>query len=71
MSPRNPWIRLSKTISHALRHAPWLGLTAFAVLIFSWAFSDQILDVTFGTLIVTAVNVLVVGLVADLVDKRL
>lgn len=48
-----------------------LAVCAILVLVFSWAFSDQILDVTFGTLIVTAVNVLVVGLVADLVDKRL
>ncbi|MCK5620348.1 MAG: glycosyltransferase family 2 protein [Candidatus Krumholzibacteria bacterium] len=48
-----------------------VAVSAFLVLLLSWAFSDQILDVTFGTLIVTAVNVLIVGLLADLVDKRL
>jgi glycosyltransferase involved in cell wall biosynthesis len=48
-----------------------LALTAFAVLLLSWAFSRQIMDVTFGTLLVTSVNVLIVGLLADLIDKRL
>ncbi|MCK5406180.1 MAG: hypothetical protein KAJ37_01940, partial [Candidatus Krumholzibacteria bacterium] len=48
-----------------------VAVSAFLVLLLSWAFSGQILDVTFGTLIVTAVNVLIVGLLADLVDKRL
>lgn len=48
-----------------------VAATAFLVLFLSWVFFDKILDVTFGTLLVTAVNVLIVGLVADLVDKRL
>jgi glycosyltransferase involved in cell wall biosynthesis len=48
-----------------------LALCAFLVLLLSWVFSGQIMDVTFGTLLVTSVNVLVVGLLADLMDKRL
>jgi glycosyltransferase involved in cell wall biosynthesis len=48
-----------------------LAICAFLALILSWLFSEKIMDVTFGTLIVTAVNVLVVGMLADLFDKRL
>lgn len=48
-----------------------LALAAFAVLVLSWIFARQIMDVTFGTLLVTSVNVLILGLLADLLDKRL
>jgi len=44
---------------------------AFLVLILTWAFGRQIMDVTFGTLFVTGVNVLILGLLADFIDKRL
>jgi len=48
-----------------------LAVCAFLVLLLSWAFGRQIMDVTFGTLLVTSVNVLILGLLADLLDKRL
>ena len=48
-----------------------LAACAVLVLLLSWSFGRQIMDVTFGTLLVTSVNVLILGLIADLLDKRL
>ena len=44
---------------------------SFLVLLLSWLFADRIMDVTFGVLFMTAVFVLAIGLLADLIDKRL
>lgn len=48
-----------------------LAMCAVLVLVLSALFARQIMDVTFGTLVMTAVNVLAVGMLADLIDKRL
>ena len=48
-----------------------LAVCAVLVLVLSALFARQVMDVTFGTLLVTAVNMLAVGMLADLIDKRL
>jgi glycosyltransferase involved in cell wall biosynthesis len=48
-----------------------LVLLAFVVLFGSWIFMDKAMDVTFGVILMTAVMVLVIGMLADLIDKRL
>lgn len=45
--------------------------TAFLILITSWWLFGKAMDVTFGILIMTAVMVLSVGMIADLIDKKL
>ncbi len=47
-----------------------LFILSFLVIIFSWLFLDQVMDVTFGIITMTAVNVLTIGMIADLIDKR-
>jgi len=49
----------------------FLFMLAFFVLLFSYFFMDKIMDVTFGTIIMTAVIVTAIGMLADLIDKRL
>jgi len=44
---------------------------AFLVLTLSWLFADKIMDVTFGIFIMTSVMALSIGMLADLIDKRL
>jgi glycosyltransferase involved in cell wall biosynthesis len=50
-----------------------LSLVAMSALVLalSWLFADRIMDVTVGVLFMTAVFVLAIGLLADLIDKRL
>jgi glycosyltransferase involved in cell wall biosynthesis len=48
-----------------------LILLAFVVLIGSLLFLEKTMDVTFGVIIMTAIIVLTVGILADLIDKRL
>jgi len=48
-----------------------LFLLSFLVIFFSWIFLDQIMDVTFGIIAMTAINVLTIGMIADLIDKRM
>lgn len=48
-----------------------LFFTAFLVLFLSHIFLGRIMDVTFGTIIMTAVIVGAIGMLADLIDKRL
>ena len=47
-----------------------LVLFAFLVLILGWFLLGSVLDTTFGIIIMTAVMVLAIGMLADLVDKR-
>jgi len=48
-----------------------LALFAFLVLIGSWIFTEKVMDVTFGVILTTSVLVMVIGMLADLIDKRL
>jgi glycosyltransferase involved in cell wall biosynthesis len=47
-----------------------LTLFAFFVLFGSWFFLGKVMDVTFGVILMTAVMVLAIGMLADLIDKR-
>ena len=49
-----------------------LGLVALALLVLvgSWLFLDKIMDTTFGVIFMSAVIVMAIGLLADLIDKR-
>lgn len=49
----------------------FLVLLAFVVLIGSWILTEKAMDVTFGVILMTSVMVLVIGMLADLIDKRL
>ncbi len=49
----------------------FLALFAFFVLFGSWALTGKAMDVTFGVILMTSVMVLVIGMLADLIDKRL
>ena len=49
----------------------FLVIFAFMVLIGSWVFTGKAMDVTFGVILMTSVMVLVIGMLADLIDKRL
>jgi len=42
-----------------------------AILLFSMAFMERALDVTFSIFVMTGVILLAVGMLADLIDKRL
>ena len=44
---------------------------AFMVLILSWLFTGKVMDVSFGVILMTAVTVMTIGLLADLIDKRI
>jgi len=48
-----------------------LAVFAFLVLFLSWLFLDKAMDVTFGIIMMTAVVVVAIGMLADLIDKRL
>lgn len=48
-----------------------LILFAFTVLIISWLFTGIAMDVTFGVILMTAVMVMAVGMLADMIDKRM
>jgi len=48
-----------------------LVLLSFVVLIGSWVFFEEIFDVTFGTILMSAVMVLAIGMLADLIDKKI
>jgi glycosyltransferase involved in cell wall biosynthesis len=43
---------------------------AFAILVGSWIFLDRIMDITFGVVLMTAIVVISIGMLADLIDKR-
>jgi len=49
----------------------FLVIFAFMVLIGSWLFLGKAMDVTFGVILMTAVMVMVIGMLADLIDKRI
>lgn len=49
----------------------FLVLLAFLVLLGSWFFTGKAMDVTFGVVLMAAVMVMTVGLLADLIDKRI
>jgi hypothetical protein len=49
----------------------FLVILAFLVLAVSWAFLEKPMDVTFGVILMTAIIVLAIGMLADLIDKRL
>ncbi len=44
---------------------------AFMVLVLSWLFTGKVMDVSFGVILMTAVTVMTIGLLADLIDKRI
>lgn len=48
-----------------------LVLLACFILIASWLLLGKIMDVTFGVILMTAVMVMAVGMLADLIDKRM
>ena len=48
-----------------------LVFLAFLILLFSHFFLGQAMDVTFGIFMMTAVMVAAVGMLAELIDKRL
>ena len=48
-----------------------LLLLALLVLAGSWIFMGKAMDVTFGVILMTSVMVLAIGMLADLIDKRL
>jgi len=48
-----------------------LAIFAVLVLLGSWVFTGKAMDVTFGVILMTAVMVLVLGMLADLIDKRI
>ena len=49
----------------------FLALFSFLVLVGSWFFMGKAMDVTFGVILMTSVMVLAIGMLADLIDKRL
>ena len=49
----------------------FLVAAAFLVFVLSWAFFGQIMDVSFGILLMTAVTVMAIGMLAELIDKRM
>lgn len=48
-----------------------LLLLAFSSLLVSWLLTGKVMDVTFGVITMTSVFVLAIGMLADLIDKRL
>jgi glycosyltransferase involved in cell wall biosynthesis len=49
----------------------FLVACSFVVLFGSWSLLGQVMDVTFGVIIMTAVMVLAIGMLADLIDKKI
>lgn len=49
----------------------FLVILAFLVLLGSWMFLSRPMDVTFAVLLMTAVFTITIGMLADLIDKRL
>jgi glycosyltransferase involved in cell wall biosynthesis len=49
----------------------FLIMLAFIVLAGSWLFLERVMDVGFGVILMAAVMVMAIGLLADLIDKRL
>jgi len=49
----------------------FLVLLAFLVLLGSWFLTGKAMDVTFGVVLMTAVMVMTIGMLADLIDKRM
>lgn len=49
----------------------FLVIFAFLVLIGSWALLGKAMDVTFGIMLMTAVIVMAIGMLADIIDKRI
>ena len=49
----------------------FLALFSFLVLIGSWVLTGKAMDVTFGVILMAAVMVLAIGMLADLIDKRI
>jgi glycosyltransferase involved in cell wall biosynthesis len=47
-----------------------LFMLAILVLIGSWLCLEKVMDVTFGVVMMTAVMVMAIGMLADLIDKR-
>jgi hypothetical protein len=41
------------------------------ILIGSWVFLEKTMDVTFGVILMTAIMVMSIGMLADLIDKRI
>ena len=48
-----------------------LVFAGVAVFIWSWLFAGRIYDITTALLIITGIQTLVIGLLADLIDKRI
>ena len=48
-----------------------LVILAFFVLLLSWLFLEHAMDITFGIIMMTAVVIVAIGMLADLIDKRL
>lgn len=48
-----------------------LVILAFLVLLLSWLFLEHAMDITFGIIMMTAVVIVAIGMLADLIDKRL
>ena len=44
---------------------------AFFVLVLSWVFLERVMDVSFGVLLMTSVMVMSIGMLAELIDKRM
>lgn len=49
----------------------FLVFLAFFVLLGSWLFMGKVMDVTFGVILMTSVMVMAIGMLADLIDKRI
>ena len=48
-----------------------LVVFAFVLLIVSWLLTGKAMDVTFGVILMSAVMVMAIGMLADLIDKRI
>ena len=48
----------------------FLALLAFLILLGSWVLTGKLMDVTFGVFMMSAVMVMAIGMLADLIDKR-
>lgn len=49
----------------------FLFFSAMAVFLGSYFFLDKVMDVTFGVILMSSVTILAIGMLADLIDKRL
>lgn len=49
----------------------FLVATAFLVVVVSWVYFDSVMDVSVGVLLMTAIMVMAIGMLADLIDKRM